>query len=205
VAALATIVDLQQRVAIDLNDGTVKARAVALLDDASAAVRAAAGGQVISSVANDSVKIVPQCGIVRLPQIPVTAVDSVVDKDAAALDFTWYQVDGGGTEITLTSAEVYRFDYEYPWRTPLAPVTVVYDHGYDPVPDDIVALVCQVAARALGRPPETSGLTQETIGAYSYSIGVAAAAGGLGLLDSEKVIARRYANPVRPARQIRVG
>lgn len=72
---------------------------------------------------------------------------------------------------------------------------VTYTHGIDPVPDEIVALVCQVAARALGVEPDQSGVSQETISGYSYTLGSAAAAGGLGLLPAEKEVLADYMAP----------
>jgi hypothetical protein len=50
-------------------------------------------------------------------------------------------------------------------------------HGYETLPDDLVGFVCQVAGRAYATPATDGGVSQETLGAYSYTIGSAAAAG----------------------------
>jgi hypothetical protein len=186
---LATYADLVNRLGCVIDQN----RAEALLRDASAAVRRAAGGQIISRVLNDTALIRP-CGTsLWLPQYPVLAVDSIVDSDATAVEFTW---ELGQDVAVFSTAHGHSFERDFLF--PPSPLTVVYDHGYEPVPDDIIAVVCQVAGRAYGTNPQTTGLTQESLGAYSYSIGSAAASGPLGLLPGELAICRAYRRPGRP-------
>lgn len=166
-----------------------------LLTDASGAVRAAANGQIISLIEDDEVALRPYCGRVFLPQVPVVDVTAIEDADGNDVEFIWEQ---GDTFVIVAGGRINRFDYELVIGVPPPRLTVTYTHGYDPVPDEIIGLVCQIAGRALGTPATSAGVTQESLGAYSYSIGSVAAAGPLGLLDSERVIAGRYRRPVAP-------
>lgn len=175
-AALATVADLEARLGRDL-DVTEAARAEALLDGASARVRSYTGQQFDQTTATARVQV--RNGVVRLPQRPATAVTTVEDMDGNSLDFTWYagQTFKLGTETT-------RFDYE-----PVAGdrwVDVTYTAGYAAIPDDVVEVVCQIVLRAFGTPAETSGISQESIGSYSYSTGAVAASGAVGMLPDER-------------------
>ena len=55
-----------------------------------------------------------------------------------------------------------------------------------------MAVVCQIAARAFGRPADQTGVSSETIGQYSYQVGGAAAAGPVGMLADERAVLDRY-------------
>lgn len=48
---------------------------------------------------------------------------------------------------------------------------VTYTHGYDPIPADVIGVVCDLAAAALDTPPEQSGVQSETLGPFSMSSG----------------------------------
>jgi hypothetical protein len=190
---LAETTDLIERLGRDLTEPEA-IRAQTLLADASAAVRAAAGGQEISQATSDAY-LFPHRERIYLPQVPVTAVNTVENVIGSAITFTWYAgpVIYVGWDVYLNQFDVEPF--YFPARVPLV---VNYTHGYAVVPDEIVAVVCGIAARALGQPPDTSGVIQESLGGYAYTLGSAAAAGGLGMLDSERLIARRYARPRPP-------
>lgn len=156
-----------------------------LLRDASATVRLFTGQQF--TVGTSTTRLRPnRDGIVVLAQRPVTAVSAVETIDGAALPYLW---DG------LERVEVW-------WALPVIngpvpkqvpPVDVTYTHGYAEIPDAIVGVVCQVVARGLGLPPDETGLTQESIAGYSYTVGGAAAAGPFGLLSAEKDILEPFA------------
>lgn len=53
-------------------------------------------------------------------------------------------------------------------------------------PEVVVAIVCAAAIRALSVDPASAGISQETVGPFTRTIGAAAAGGGAGLLKSEK-------------------
>lgn len=181
---LANLYQLQARLGRDFQ-GLERFRAEELLKDASAKVRRISGQQI--SQAASSVRLTPDSwggGYgVFLPQYPVTDVSAVVDDFGNPVDVTWQP----GTNFLQT------------W----GPVTVTYTHGYDPVPDDIVAVVCQIVGRAVTTPVDNTGVTSETLGSYSYTLGSAAAAGPLGTLNDEREIVLLYRRPSRPISMVR--
>lgn len=185
-ASLANIDDLESRLGRCLTDAE-GLRAIALLDDVSAVIRRHARQQL--SAGTTTVNLTASRGRVALPERPVTAVASVETLDGDPIDFTWYT---GDPFLTIGSSGVNAFDRE-PLRCGSQRFTVVYSHGYNPIPGDLVAVCCQVVGRALGTGPESAGIQSETLGAYSYSVGTAAASGPAGLLSAELAIVAGYA------------
>jgi hypothetical protein len=185
--ALATTDDLAVRLGRTYT-GTEEDKAEALLRDASAAVRSYTG-QTFSLVTDDTVRLRPRNGTLRLPQRPVVAVSAVANVDGDTVSFTW---DNGQTVYLagygygLNAFEVEPFRSRLPW------LDVTYTHGYETIPDDIVAVVANIAGRAFGRQLEDAGLQSETIAGYSYSLGAAGAAGGVGMLNDERAVLDRY-------------
>lgn len=172
-APLASLNDLEQRLGDTIGDPD---RAAAVLADVSAVVRSLAGQSI--SRATSTVALIPDAtGQIRLPEHPVVSIASVVDG-ATSLEYTL-----SGSWLTS--------------RT-YGTVTVTYTHGYDPVPPLVVALVCQIAGRALNTPPASTGVRQETLGSYSYSLGRAAEAGPFGILEEEQKIIASFRRPARP-------
>lgn len=182
--ALATIEDLFDRL-VDIS-GIDQNRAESLLLDASAAVRRYTG-QHFTLVENDEVKFRARRGVVVLSQRPVVEVTSVVDLNGNAVLYSFDGIE----RIALSPNVPDTFAWE-PWRNGLETAVITYTHGYTTIPQDVVAIVCQAAARAYGRDPRESGIQQEAIAGYSYSIGPAAAAGAVGLLPGEKEILDVY-------------
>jgi hypothetical protein len=176
VTALADIDDLTAR----LPAGTITepARATQLLADVSAAVRRYTGQTFTAETTTERLKV--RKNKVRLPQHPVTAVNSV--KDLNAVDVPHVIVNN---ILELDTAVIDTWAWE-PRRTGLGYVDVDYAHGYATLPDDLVGFVCQVAARVYGTPGTDGGVSQESLGAYSYQIGSAAAAGAIGFLPAER-------------------
>jgi hypothetical protein len=186
VLPLAAVGQLTDRMAVtpDLT------RAQRALVDASAAVRAYCGQEFSRSITTTRLRLTN--GVIRLPQRPVNDVTDVAGADGAVVSFTW---DGAQRVYLNTGVEV----------APLLPYTpvqmaslvdVTYDHGYDTVPDDIVAVVCNVAARAMGSPPEDAGVATESITNYSVTTGPVGAAGPVGLFEQERMILDRYRRTV---------
>lgn len=182
---LADVDDLEARLGRELS-AEETAKAEQLLVDASASVRGYTGQQ-FTLVTNDEVRLRPRNGYVRLPQRPVNAVDSVEDIDDNEVLYVWEGLD----RVRVSPNVPDTFAWE-PWGTGIPAVDVVYDHGYAEIPDDIVAVVCSVVLRAMGTDPLSTGVQQESIAGYSYSVGSAAAAGGLGLLPGERETLDRY-------------
>lgn len=181
-AAFATLEDLAARLQVDLASLNVDA-AVLLLDSATGIIKGEADGQQIEQSVDDSIVVQPSRGLsslVWLPQHPVTAVASVTVDGVVLVadrDYTW-TVSGmlwrGGRGV---------------WASPVA---VVYTHGYPTVPDDLRAVCVDMAARAMANPTGSTSIRQ---GEYSESWNNSDAV-GLGLLDYEKTIVRRYGREV---------
>lgn len=181
-ADLATSADVAARLGRDLTPvETIKIPA--LLQDASASVRNYTH-QYIEQVIDDTVTLRVRNARIRLPQRPVTAVSLGAGPPGS---FQWL----GDDKIFVGSSIPDTFGWE-PWRYGIRAVTVTYTHGYNPIPDDIIGVVCSIVMRALGREPTDAGMTSESIQGYSYTIGVVGAAGALGLLNSEMAILDAY-------------
>lgn len=186
-ASLATTDDLEARLGSTLAD---EDRAQAVLDDVSAVVRAYTGQQFTQE--ETTARLRSRNGIVKLPQGPVTAVATVENVDGNTVEFTW----DAGSQVSLAGFEFSRSFEVEPYRSRSIWVDVTYTHGYETVPADIVAVVCQMAGRAYGRTADSAGVTQESIAGYSYSVGAAAAAGPMGMLADERRILDAYRRPI---------
>lgn len=190
---LATIDDLQGRLGRTLT-GDELTRATNALADASATVRNYTRQQISQSTSTELCRMyggtlthdgVWYPVVVRLAQRPVTAVASVVDLDGNAVTFWW----DGGQLVGLAPSATSENSFGDSQISPSLPVKVTYTHGWatgDPVYDTVIAVVCSVAGRAIGRAPEDGAVTQESITGYSYTVGAVGAAGALGLLPEEK-------------------
>jgi hypothetical protein len=179
VKALAAVGQLTDRMEVD-PDPTRAARA---LDDASAVVRAYTGQQFTRATTIDRVRL--RRGSARLPQRPVHDVIAVTGAWGGTVAWAW-----DGADVVWLS-----YPPAYPSELPAGAteaLLVDYDHGYDETPDDVVAVVCNVAARALGSPPENSGVNTESITNYSVTLGPVGAAGAVGLFRDEQAILDRY-------------
>lgn len=159
-----------------------------LLDYATAVVKTETGQQF--QTATSTITVRPRRGKIRLPQRPVTTVVSVEDTNGVAVH---YQFDGVGT---ITSSPILIANGpDEPYPLPNIPLTIEYTHGYAAVPDDVKAVVVQMVGRAFGITPDKTGVSQESIGSYSYGVGAAAAQGPVGLLAGERAILAKYRLP----------
>lgn len=142
----------------------------------------------------------------RLPERPVRAVTTVEEGDGTTADFEAVEA----VDYVLRRSILYRVDGGS-WTPGNVNIRVTYDHGWDVgevdsdsdsdfdspnVPGDIV-LATLSAARRLYENTGTGGssgdIVQETIGSYSYTLSSEARrAGGVGLIDAEKLIIERY-------------
>lgn len=170
---LATVDDVAARLGRDLT-AEEELRAETLVVDVSAAVRSYAGQTFSAETTTARLRV--RSGTIRLPQRPVVDVTEVADLDGNDIEFTWYH----GDTLTLTGIPTNGW------------VDVTYEHGWEELPADIVAVVCQIVGRALGMPADQGGYQSETIGSYSYAVGAAAAAGSTGMMNDERAALDRY-------------
>ena len=130
-------------------------------------------GQIFDQVEDDEV-ILDSIGssVLLLPQLPVIDIASIEDLDDDTATFTVvtdYRWSVRGI-IRRTGAR---------WAEGLRRYKVTYTHGYENIPDDLTLICLRAAARAAGNP---EGLTQESMGNYSASWGLAVA----GLTDIDR-------------------
>ena len=173
-------------------------RIVVLLEDASAAIRLYTGQDFTRQTREEKSK--PDCGRIFLSQRPVISITSVLDKDSNDVGYSW---DGMNTIYTNTYGALNEWElvpYRYPHRDFL---TITYECGYDIIPTPIIAVCCQMALRAWGKAPDATGYQSEVIMGYNYTLGQAAAAGGVGVLPQEKSLLDKYRHPT--ARTIKIG
>jgi hypothetical protein len=149
-----------------------------MLNDVSAAVRAYTGQYFTRTETTERLTV--DRGTVRLTQHPVHAVTTVTDLTGAEIVASWNGLD----RVTLDPGPAATFV--------TIPVDVTYDHGYDTIPADIVAVVCHIVARSLGSPAEDARLTGQSIDGYSEQFGTIGAAGPFGLFADEQRILDRY-------------
>lgn len=165
-----------------------QAQAQALLDQASAVVRAYLRLDVSLLTTTDTFTVraadrayldspfETRRGQVVLPQRPVVAVTAVAVNGAATDD---WELDGN--RLLLRAA---------PWEG-RSTVTVTYTHGWDPVPGDIAAIVMQAANRSLVNPEQ---IRSESVGGESTTYLIPASGEALGVLLSrtEQRVLDRY-------------
>jgi hypothetical protein len=108
-----------------------------------------------------------------LPSLRVTAVTSISETQRGATE-TPQTVNVTDVEWSA-SGMIRRHDNQY-WTTRYRGVTVVFTHGYDDLPEEIVQLAVGVAGRVLSNPTR---LAQVTVGQRSESYGGSAALPGL--------------------------
>jgi len=132
---------------------------------------------------------------ILLPELPVTAVISVVEDGDLLLVDDDYKLGEHGI--------LYRIGAY--WTVGIQIIAITYDHGYAVLPDDIISIATRAASRAYQaglRAEEMSaipGVTALSLGDYSVSFGGEGAGEGvLGasaaplLLKSEKERLDRY-------------
>jgi hypothetical protein len=198
---LATVDDLDARLGRTLT-GVDADRANQLLRDASGAFRRAAGQQI--SAGSSTARLRPMFAgpiraartwdaFVRLRQRPATAVASVIDAAGNPVEFEWL---GDDRVAVTTRASSSTFD-EVDGNAYGVLVDVTYSHGYDEIPDDVVAVVCQMVGRALAVTPDKTAYFQRSIDNYAETLGSAAAGGAVGMLPAELKFARTFRRTAR--------
>lgn len=155
-------------------------RVAAMLTKASELFRLRSGQ--LFTPGTSTVRLKVNAGTVRLPQSPVTSVESVVDDCGAVIPFTRFD----------QVLSLHRLSHEF--------VRVSYSHGSDEVPDLVKVTVAEIAARVLRIDPRAAaGVTQrsKTTGPFTeaetfsaYSVG-----GQLLLSPDDVAIANSFRAP----------
>lgn len=158
-AALATTADLEAVTGQEIDAGEDTVRAERLLELASAAVERWCN-RTFAYIEDDEITIHVDDGVMFLPNGPVTEVSSVTGPSSPWLPTPSVVDPVGYAEI---QGHVVR---RYGWWG-CGDYTVVYSHGYDPIPDAIVLAVCLMVDGALNGPG--GGIRSESVGDYSVS------------------------------------
>lgn len=192
-----SVQDLEQFLQIDI--------AAAKQDSAEAAITAVTAAiqnycdQIISQVEDDALTLDCSGGTkLFLPELPVTAVSTVVEDDETLTVTDDYKLGQHGI--------LHRIDDD--WEEGIQIITVTYTHGHSTIPDDLVAICVRAAARAYQaglRAEETDGIpgvSSKSLGDYAVTFGseqsVGAGEAVLGasaaplLLRSEKELLAKY-------------
>lgn len=143
---LADIEDLADLTGAEKTD----LRLIIALRRASARFRGAVRHHVSPVDADEVVLDADGSRVLLLPHVPVREVLWVILGGVTITDYRWTR-DG-------------RLRRARGW--PDGPVTVIYDHGYKPVPDDIVEAVLQQAAYLYARDP---GVQSMAVGGESVT------------------------------------
>jgi len=182
---LATVAELEAR----LGHSVDQDRAFALLLDASNIVRGYTR-QVISRVEDDKVVLRFGHGRVILPQRPADKPTLVerADGSGAIPAVSWWW-SGLGEIDFMNYALVANGPY---YRHAMRAVIVTYSHGYDTIPGDIVAVVCQMVGRVLDGAISTPGLRSEAIDDYQANLGGGLVSGTIALVPEEMRALDKY-------------
>lgn len=126
----------------------------AMFARASARVR----GYTRQTITTATSTITARGPIVQLPQRPVQTIDGVTDaENAVALTTDDYLLRAGG----ILEVPLYGGNLE-----------IVYTHGWDALPDELIELVCGLASRLTNvNPAAGTGVQQETGGSESVTFG----------------------------------
>ena len=111
-----------------------------------------------------------------LPERPVVAVSSVVDENGVTLPVNGWELVGD------------RILAATPGR-----LTVTYQHGFQPLPDDLIELTCSIALRLASIPTAlVAGTQQEGTGPWQHTYGFDSHKATSGLTAGEKEVLARY-------------
>lgn len=192
----ASVQDVAAFLQVEIEEPAQLASAQRALVEATAAIRIYCR-QFLTLVEDEEIALDGKGGTrLFLPQLPVVGVASVVeDGETLVVDEDYVLGDYG---------ILYRLG-GYRWVAKVRGVTVTYSHGYEELPEGIVAVATRAAARAyqsgLRAVAEEGviGVTQKQLGDFSVSYGnESVAEGTMGasaarmLLLSEKDILNEY-------------
>lgn len=152
----------------------------AVLLRASTRVRLATPGRQ-QITPGSSTTVLTGIGPWLLPQRPVVAVTQVLDRDGVVVPAEQWELVGQHLKTAVC-----------------APLTVAWDHGYVDMPDELVELVCSIAARLAVVPATVAaGARTEQAGGETVTWGMEAFAGTTGLTSPERAALDRLF-PRRP-------
>lgn len=194
--SFCTIPDIEELLQVEIAAAKQTAAARAIVE--ATAVIQNYCRQTLELVEDDEITLDSAGGTrLVLPETPVIAVSSVVEDDETLTAGDGYKLGQHGVLHRVGGR----------WVTGIQSITVTYSHGYETIPDDIVAICTRCAARAYqaGLRAEllagVPGIASTSLGDYAVAFGAEQGSGGEGvlgvsaapmLLRSEKEILNRY-------------
>lgn len=201
--SFATVADLGTFLNRTLTGGDAS-QAQMFLDGATAAIKQEAN-QTLERVQTSALLAGSWSNELELPERPVVAVAAVLLNGVlvGTGDYEWNSrqlLRRGrlfGQSIGTVDDYAYRpgstFGHQAHWGGPSSTVQVTYTHGFDPIPQVLVTLCLQVAARTMLNP---AGIQSETVAGYSVRYVNHGSGGPTVLLDAdEKKVARSFRIP----------
>lgn len=149
-------------------------QATLMLAAASALIRKTCGWHIWPSQKETLTVDGPGTVTLSLPTMLLTAVESVTEAGTALVDGTDYQWSAAGQMRRLGGV----------WTSDMRGVVAAITHGYVDVPDELKAVCCSVAARAVANP---MGAKSEQAGGESVTYAVPG-----GLIDYELMALEPY-------------
>lgn len=197
-ADFATIADLESFLQIEISTVVQVAAANRALNEATASIKNYCR-QFLELVEDDEITLDCTGGTrIFLPELPVVDVSEVIEDDETLVVDDDYKLGQHGI--------LHRIDQD--WASGIQIVTITYSHGYETIPDDIIAVATRAASRAYQSGLRASdsdgvlGVTSKSLGdfavAYASESGGGVGEGVMGasaawlLLSSEKRILDKY-------------
>lgn len=202
--SLADIAEVEARLGYAITDATIRVKLQKQLDDASVVVRNYCRRGFTAGTS--TIRLRPRGNKITLPERPVravTAVRSVVTFGATAqvtpLSY-WSWV--AGPEVRLGDPNLVINGPTLDWSNDDTWVEVTYDHGFATVPDDVVAVVANMALRTFTIPG--GGIVDmQTVGPYTARTASFAAGGPLSLSGGDRDVLNRYRGKVAGTVELR--
>lgn len=168
-ANFASIADIEAFLQVEISTVVQMASANRALTEATVAIRNYCR-QYIEAVADDEVTLDgPGGSRLFLPELPVTGVGEVVEDGETLTVEEDYKLGQHGI--------LHRQPAGQKWASGIQIVTIIYSHGYETIPDDIVAVATRAAARGYQaglRAAEDEGVVgvqAKSLGDFSVSYG----------------------------------
>lgn len=194
-ADFCNVQDVADFLQITISDADKVASCQRAVTEATAAIRNYCK-QYIELVENDQVTfdVRPARWNLLLPELPVVSVDTVVEDGETLTVDDDYELGNYG--------QLWRVNRR--WAAGNQIVVVTYDHGYETIPDDVVAVCTRAASRAYqaGLKAEDAsgvpGIASKSLGDFAVSFasegneGVMGASAARMLLLSEKDMLNKY-------------
>lgn len=150
---LATVADLEAFLGTTFDDPTSAELAI---DIASNIVKNYCGHSILK-VLNDNIFLDGSgTTLLLLPAFPVNGID-LIEIEGEILENTKYKWSKKGWVVRTDGLL---------WPSQPNTIEIIYNHGYDTVPDAILGVVLSLSSRIVEQP---SGIKQETIGSYSVT------------------------------------